>query len=76
MLVTWNNTNFYNNSQQFACSQLTCDQVSLFFLSGRERNAWYNYLTIRLLLVHILDFSLIGQEKKGYLELSHDWLPV
>ena len=36
----------------------------------------YNYLNIRLLLVHNLDFSLIGQETKGYLELSHDWLPV
>ena len=35
-----------------------------------------NYLRIRLLLVHNLDFSLIGQETKGYLELSHDWLPV
>ena len=33
-------------------------------------------MTIRLLLVHNLDFSLIGQETKGYLELSHDWLPV
>ena len=33
-------------------------------------------MTIRLLLVHNLDFSLIGEETKGYLELSHDWLPV
>ena len=33
-------------------------------------------MTIRLLLVHNLDFSLIGQETKGYLEISHDWLPV
>ena len=55
---------------------ITCDQASLLFLSGWERNAWYNYLTIRLLLVHNLDFSLIGQQTKGYLELSHDWLPV
>ena len=33
-------------------------------------------LTICLLLVQNLDFSLIGQETKGYLELSHDWLPL
>ena len=59
-----------------ASLKLTCDQASLLFLSGRERNTWYNYLTIRLLLVHNLDFSLIGQETEGYFELSHDWLPV
>ena len=28
-------------------------------------------MTIRLLLVHNLGFSLIGQETKGYFELSH-----
>ena len=35
------------------------------FFRGRERNAWYNYLTIRLSLVQNLDFSLIGQETRG-----------
>ena len=28
------------------------------------------------LLVQNLDFSLIGQETKRYLELSHDWLAL
>ena len=58
---------------------LTCDQASLasltFFVAA-GRYAWYNYLTICLLLVQNLDFSLIGQETKRYLELSHDWLPL
>ena len=34
------------------------------------------HLNICLLLVQNLDFSLIGQETKRYLELSHDWLPL
>ena len=47
----------------------------LFFAAGR--NAKFNHLTIRLLLVQNLDFTLIGEETKGtYVELSHDWLPV
>ena len=46
-------------------SELTCDQASLFFLFAAGRYAWYNYLTICLLLVQNLDFSLIGQETKG-----------
>ena len=25
------------------CTKLTCDQASLLFLSGRKRNAWYNF---------------------------------
>ena len=49
--------------------------VPLFFVAV-GRHAWYNYLTICLLLVQNLDFSLIGQETKRYLELSHDWLPL
>ena len=44
---------------------LTCDQASLSFLFAAGRYAWYNYLTICLLLVQNLDFSLIGQETKG-----------
>ena len=55
--------------------KLTCDQASLIFFVAVGRYAWYNYLTICLLLVQNLDFSLIGQETKRYLELSHDWLP-
>ena len=54
---------------------LTCDQASLIFFVVAGRYAWYNYLTICLLLVQDLDFSPIGQETKRYLELSHDWLP-
>ena len=55
---------------------VTCDQASLIFFVAAGRYAWYNYLTICLLLVQNLDFSLIGQETKRYLELSHDWLPL
>ena len=43
---------------------LTCDQASLYFRGGKVRLIQY-YLTICLLLVQILDFSLIGQETKG-----------
>ena len=32
-----------------------------------------DYLSVA---IQNLDFSLIGQETKGYLELSHDWLPL
>ena len=56
--------------------RLTCDQASLIFFVAAGRYAWYNYLTICLLLVQNLDFSLIGQETKRYLELSHDWLTL
>ena len=35
------------------------------FFSAAEWNAWYSYLTICLLLVQNLVFSLIGQETKG-----------
>ena len=48
-----------------AVATLTCDQASLSFLFAAGRYAWYNYLTICLLLVQNLDFSLIGQETKG-----------
>ena len=44
---------------------LTYDQASLSFLFAAGRYAWSNYLTICLLLVQNLDFSLIGQETKG-----------
>ena len=56
---------FLNKSDKYSDSScsLTCDQASLSFLLGRY--AWYNYLTICLLLVQNLDFSLIGQETKS-----------
>ena len=57
-------------------TKVTCDQASLIFFVAVQRYAWYNYLNICLLLVQNLDFSLIGQETKRYLELSHDWLPL
>ena len=47
-----------------ALQQLTCDQASLFFFAA-GRYAWYKHLTVCLLLVQNLDFSLIGQETKG-----------
>ena len=44
-------------------SSLRSGVPSLFFVS--VRNARYNYLTVCLLLVQNLHFSLIGQETKG-----------
>ena len=54
---------------------VTCDQASLIFFVAVGRYAWYNYLTICLLmlLVQNLDFSLIGQETKKVLR-TEPWL--
>ena len=66
--------NYSSPANSFPCN-LRSGVPFVFDGSGKERLT-IDYLTIRLLLVHNLDFSLIGQETKGYLELSHDWLPV
>ena len=47
--------------------RVICDQASLIFFVAAGRYAC-------LLLVQNLVFSLIGQETKRYVELSHDWL--
>ena len=48
-----------------SCPQKTVTAIRRPFIFAAERNAWYNYWTICLLLVQNLDFSLIGQETKS-----------
>ena len=67
------------SSVQFSCGAVCMESFNLrsgfpyiFCRGGKVR--LIQFLTFCLLLVQNLDFSLIGQETKRYLELSHDWL--
>ena len=63
------------NTLELSLYKVTCDQTSLFFFSQRKVH-----------LIQLLDYSSVASlesglfsdwsRNKGYLELSHDWLPV